>query len=78
MTDLKQEIVTKTTSSYHNLYLEVPIGNYKAISYIHEHGEVNSIEYTDTSVNLKFRLHEKYAPKLSHILGHELKKPSTV
>lgn len=76
--DLKQEIIAKTTAGYQNLYLEVPVGNYKAISYIHEHGEVNSIEYADTSVNLKFRLHEKYAPKLSHLLGYELKKASNV
>ena len=73
ITNLKQVIVDKTTSSYHTMYLEVSIGNYKAISYIHEHGEVNSIEYTDTSVNLNFRLHDKYAPKLSHLLGQDLK-----
>ena len=68
---LQQEIVVQTTNHYKNIRLELPIGNYKAISYIHEHGEVNQIDYTDTGVNLDFRIHEKYMPKLQHILGPE-------
>ena len=68
---LQQEIVIQTTNHYKNLRLELPVGNYKAISYIHDHGEVNQIDYTDTSVRLNFRIHEKYMPKLQHILGPE-------
>lgn len=68
---LQQEIVIQTTNHYKNLRLELPVGNYKAISYIHDHGEVNQIDYTDTSVRLNFRIHEKYVPKLQHILGPE-------
>jgi hypothetical protein len=60
------------------LYLEISIGNYRAISYIHEQGEVSSIEYTESTVNLRFRIHEKYVPKLSHLLGYEPTRTSTV
>lgn len=68
---LQTEIIAQTTSHFRNMNLEVPIGNYKAISYIHEHSEVNSINYTETGVQLDFRIHEKYLPKLEYLIGAE-------
>lgn len=68
---LQSEIIAQTTSHFRNMNLEVPIGNYKAISYIHEHGEVKSINYTETGVQLDFRIHEKYLPKLEYLIGAE-------
>jgi GTPase len=78
MEDLKRQIVSQTTTHFKQLYLEISIGNYRAISYIHEHGEVISIEYTESTVNLRFRIHEKYLPKLSHLLGYEPTRTSAV
>ncbi len=68
---LQTEITAQTTSHFRNLNMELPIGNYKAISYIHEHGEVKSINYTETGVQLEFRIHEKYLPKLEYLIGAE-------
>ncbi len=68
---LREQLVAKTTEDYKNLDLEVPIGNYKAISYIHENSEVKKLNYSDVALEVSFRIHQKYLPKLNYLLKQE-------
>lgn len=69
--DLLEQIIVKTTSGISNMDLELPVGAFKVISYIHEKGEVKEIAYLEHCTRVSFRIHEKYLPRMYHILNSE-------
>lgn len=69
--ELVETIIAKTFTEYEFHEMELPVGNFKAISYIHENGEVSELRYLEESVAISFKMHKKFMPKFTSLCDRE-------
>lgn len=69
--DLLDKMVEKTTSEYQNHALDIHVGNFKAISFIHENAEVGALVYVEDIASISFRMHNKFMNRLQQLLRQE-------
>lgn len=69
--ELLGKMVINTTLEYEFHDLTIPIEYSKPIAYIHQYGEVRKIDYSDTSVEVSFKMHKNYTPKLMYMIRTE-------
>jgi GTP-binding protein HflX len=71
MANLLEKMVEKTTTEYQNHIYEIHVGNFKAISYIHENAEVKELVYLEDVARVSFRMHNKFMNRLQFLLEQE-------
>lgn len=65
---LKEMLVERTTGDHEVYHLRIPVSQFKAIAYIHEHAEVESLDYEEDAACIRFEMHKKYSGRLISIL----------
>jgi GTPase len=68
---LNDLIAERTSSEYELMDLKVPVSNYRAIAYIHDNAEVESLRYEEDVACIRFEMHTKFSSKLRHFLEKE-------
>ena len=68
---LNELIAERTSSEYELMDLRIPVSNYRAIAYIHEHAEVESLHYDEDMACVRFEIHTKFTSKLRNFLDKE-------
>lgn len=68
---LLDTVLELTSSEFETHKFELPIGNFKVISYIHENGDVHNVHYGDDITEISFKMHVKFMPKLMSLYNDE-------
>lgn len=67
--ELESKIEEMIESEYEDHILQIPMGKYKAVAFIHEYANVEKEVYEGSDVELTFRMAEKDFEQLSHLLN---------